>query len=631
LLGLGVFKVSSGESGSLPCYKFADLTIDVGQRRVTRGDDTLELGKLTFDFLRVLVESSPNVVTHDELADKVWGGRSVSPETISQRMLMLRQSLSDDAERPRYVEVLRGQGYRLIGEAHRSGAMQSKPTWLRRNALVALILLLGVGITVVLVRSDYFSPTPATASVAVLPFENLSPNPDDAYFSAGIHEELINRLGQIEALDVIARTSVMQYAGRTVAIAEVGEELNVNAVLEGSVRYSEDRIRITAQLIDAETELNLWSDTYDRRLGEIFAIQSEIAENIANALAAELTPIERDSIRRELTNSPEAYELYLRAIRMQGPGLPALGYFTVLDQAIMLDPQFATAYSARAWGNTQSLLLDLGDQVNFQERRAALEQRVLDDIETAIALDEATTSAALTQLARIHQYNWRASAAMETYERAYEANSNDPTMLAYYATFLAQFGEHAEAIRIAERAVELAPRAQQTIIILANVLQFAGRLEAALATYETAIELSPATTNVAQTNLALLHVALGNRELAERNLKLAESFAIDGNPLLLTQIAYGYSRLGLDEDVDRVLGAFEQAAEGGTRVADIGWAIASLARHDEERTLEWLQRVTENRPYEGYNLIMRIKGNIDNDPILNRPELAQARQTLGTI
>lgn len=614
---------------SLPRYEFADLTIDVGQRRVTRGVDTLELGKLTFDFLRVLVESSPNVVTHDELAAKVWGGRSVSPETMSQRMLMLRQALSDEAEHPRYVEVLRGQGFRLIGEAQRSGAIRSEPTWPRRSAMVALVLL--VGVAVVFVGFRYFSPTPTTASVAVLPFENLSPNPDDSYFAAGVHEELINRLARIEALDVIARTSVMQYAQRPIAISEVGEELNVNAVLEGSVRYSEDRIRITAQLIDAETELHLWSDTYDRTLGEIFAIQSEIAENIAIALAAELTPIERESIRRELTDSSEAYELYLRAIRMQGPGLPALGYFTVLDQAIELDPEFATAYSARAWGNTQSLLIDLGDQADFQERRAALEQRVLDDIETAIALDEATTSAALTQLARIHQYNWRASMAMETYERAYEANPNDPTMLAYYATFLAQFGEHSEAIRIAERAVELAPRSQQTIILLANVLQFAGRLEEALATYETAIELNPTTTNVAQTNVALLHVVLGNRELAERNLSLAESFAIEGNPLLLTQVAYGYSRLGLDEDADRVLRVFEQATEGGTRVADIGWAIASLARHDEESALQWLQRVTENRPYEGYNLIMRIKGNIDRDPTLNRSEFAQVRQALGRI
>lgn len=625
----GAFKVSLGESGSLPRYEFADLTIDVGQRRVTRGADTLELGKLTFDFLRVLVESSPNVVTHDELAEKVWSGRSVSPETISQRLLMLRQALTDEAEHPRYVEVLRGQGYRLIGQAQRSGTIQSEPTWPRRYALVALVLLIGVA--VVFVGSLYFGPTPTTASVAVLPFANLSSNPDDSYFAAGVHEELINRLARIEALDVIARTSVMQYAGRPIAISEVREELNVTAVLEGSVRYSEDRIRVTAQLIDAETELHLWSDTYDRRLGEIFAIQSEIAENIASALAAELTPTERESIRRELTDSPEAYVLYLRAIRMQGPGLPALGYFTVLDQAIMLDPEFATAYSARAWGNTQSLLLDLGDQADFQERRAALEQRVLDDIETAIALDEATTSGALTQLARIHQYNWRVSTAMETYERAYEANPDDPTMLAYYATFLAQFGEHSEAIRIAERAVELAPRSQQTIILLANVLQFAGRLEEALATYETAIELSPTTTNVAQTNAALLHVALGNRELAERNLKLAESFAIEGNPLLLTQVAYGYSRLGLAEDTDRVLLVFEQAAEGGTRVADIGWAIASLARQDEERTLEWLQQVTENRPYEGYHLIMRIKANIDRDPILDRPELAQVRQALGSI
>ena len=620
--------MNSNESELLSRYQFNDLTIDVGQRRVTRGDNTLELGRLTFDLLRTLVESSPNVVTHDELTEKVWGGRLVSPETINQRMLLLRKALSDEAGDPRYVEVLRGQGYRLIGEAQRSRTAYSGTTQPRRFALVSLVLV--VGVAVVFAGSSYFRLTPTKASVAILPFENFSPNQDDSYFAAGVHEEIINRLARIETLDVIARTSVMPYAGHRIAISEISEELNVSAILQGSVRYSEDRIRITAQLIDVKTELYLWSESYDRRSGEILAIQSEVAESIAIALTAELTPIDREELRRELTDSSEAYALYQRATRMQIPGAPPLGYFTLLDQAIMLDPEFAAAYSARAWGNTQLLLLNLGDQAESQDSQAALERRVLGDIETAIALDETTASGALTQLARIHQYNWRASTAMKTYERAYKANPDDPTMLGYYAIFLAQFGEHSKAIRIVERAVELAPRSQHTIIMLGNVLQFAGKLEAALAAYETAIALNP-RSNVAQLNIALLHIALGNKEHAERNLRVAESFALEGLPLLLAQIAYGYGQLGLDKDVERVLRFFRQAAVDGPRIAEIGWAIASLARRNEERTLQWLQRVADNQPYEGYNIIMKIKANVGRDPILSGSNLTQVRQTLGTI
>ena len=148
----------------------------------------------------------------------------------------------------------------------------------------------------------------------MLPLDNLSPNPDDAYFSAGIHEEIITRLAKIKDLNVIARTSVMQYAGAARPIAEIAAELRVGAIMEGSVRYAGDKVRVTGQLIDANDGTHLWTEVYDRNLADIFAIQTDIAMCIADALKAELAPSERESIGRMPTSSQDAYALYLQAM-----------------------------------------------------------------------------------------------------------------------------------------------------------------------------------------------------------------------------------------------------------------------------------------------------------------------------
>ena len=197
---------------------------------------------------------------------------------------------------------------------------------------------------------------PLDNSVAVLPLDNLSPNPDDAYFAAGIHEEILTHLAKIRDLNVIARTSVMQYAGAARPISEIANELRVGAVMEGSVRYAGNRVRVTAQLIEARTGTHLWTDTYDRDLEDIFEIQSDIAKSIAAALKAELLADERRSIEKQPTRFPEAYALYLRAMAiLHEHGIGAMGsreqrstVLSYLDQAIQLDSDFALAYVERA-------------------------------------------------------------------------------------------------------------------------------------------------------------------------------------------------------------------------------------------------------------------------------------------
>ena len=182
-------------------------------------------------------------------------------------------------------------------------------------------------------------------SVAVLPFANLSPNADDAYFAQGIHEEVLNQLAKLDALSVIARTSVLRYADGKTSLPDIARELNVQTVMEGSVRYAGDNVRITAQLIDPKTGTQLWSDAYQRKFDDIFAIQADIAMNIANALRAEFSIEEQREIERPLTTSPEAYALYLQT--RTGRRRPRRR-LKLLERAIALDPSFAAAYGRKA-------------------------------------------------------------------------------------------------------------------------------------------------------------------------------------------------------------------------------------------------------------------------------------------
>lgn len=253
---------SSGRSNDRPelRYHFADLTLDPGRCRLTRANEPIHLGRLTYQMLRVLVESAPNVVSQDEFALKVWKRRFVSSETVAQRVKLLRNALSDRAASPRYVGLVRGHGYRLVQDVKIFTAEGTR---------------------------DH--------RVAVLPFENFSSELRDSYFADGLHEELLTHLAGLTTIRVIARTSVKQYQGTQRPIPEIAAELNAASVMEGSVRYADRRVRVTAQLIDGSTGTHRWAEIFERNLDDIFATQTEIATRIASCLRSEVFCAARNS------------------------------------------------------------------------------------------------------------------------------------------------------------------------------------------------------------------------------------------------------------------------------------------------------------------------------------------------
>ncbi len=306
-------------------YRFSDITLDTARRRVRRGVTDIRLGKLTYDLLLLLVEAAPRVVTQDEVAKRLWGDRVATPDTIRQRVKLLRKALSVDPDQPRYFSVVRGQGYRLIPDVESLSISPPTSNLARRRLLVAgITLLVAAPLSLIywrdlVTQSGTESPglpalsSPSERSIAVLPFENLSPDPDDAYFVDGIHNDLLTQLFKIGSLKVISRTSVSEYQDGEKNLRQIGEELGVAAILEGSVQRSGEIVRINVQLIDAESDEHLWAERYDRELTaeSLFAIQSEMAMSIAEALQATLSPQDLVRLNDVPTVSTRAYNFYL--------------------------------------------------------------------------------------------------------------------------------------------------------------------------------------------------------------------------------------------------------------------------------------------------------------------------------
>ena len=370
--------MTTSADGAPSNYRFADLTLDVARRCVTRHGQRVELKALDFDLLRFLVQQAPNVVNADVLAEKVWGRHFVSPENVAQRVMLLRQSLADDAGKPRYIETVRNKGYRLIPVVEKTSAEPVRATPLRRRwvfgSVAALLAALGATAAYRLVGMSE-RPPPSPTSIAVLPFENLTPDPENAYFAASMRDLIVSQLTKIGGLKVIP---VRPGAGAQRALAEIGRDLGVATVLDGSVYYAGGNLRVTPRLTDAAAGVSLWSSSYERARTDILELQADIALDVARALSVELSAAERERVQRVQTTNPRARDLYVLASALACCSGGGLGAVDVIDEALELDRAFTEAWVAKAHIRFSAAAVDPGRaaehaRLGEQAARRALE------------------------------------------------------------------------------------------------------------------------------------------------------------------------------------------------------------------------------------------------------------------
>ena len=449
-------------------------------------------------------------------------------------------------------------------------------------------------------------------SVAVLPFANLSLDPQDAFFAAGIHEETLNQLAKVRNISVISRTSVLRYEDSDLSIPEIAAELNVETVMEGSVRYADGSVRVTAQLIDPETDLNLWSESYNRDLADVFAIQADIAMNIANALQAEFSPADQARIESLPTNSPAAYSVYLKALTTRSEGTGA--WISAMDQAIALDPEFALAYAWKAHGHTWDLL---GFRGASPDEASESERIIRESANQALTLDP-SLGLAHAALAFAHMANWRGAEADQAFERAYELGV-DADILMAYGRFKRYRGEYARAIPLLRRAVELDPNNFDSQVQLGIAYLWARNFDAAVDSLERALDLNP-TDIGALVQLAFTEIGRDNDEDAIRHLQIVEQFQI--NTFRLSQLALGHARLGRRDDAQRLFGEFEESANENP-VGNAVWARAYVAIGDYQRALERLEAAVDERVPTDLPTLSRFAANPLDDPELDSLEFEE--------
>lgn len=449
-----------------PVYRVADLAVDPSQARVSRDGVEIELPKLSFDLLVALIERAPAIVSPDELMAAVWPGLVVSPETISQRIKLLRGALGDDFREPRYVAGVRGRGYRLVPDVQTGSTPRNAgspvagppPTPLSRTKwAVAALAVLALAMVLVLRRDPAAPNLPAPRrSVAVLPFESVDDAPRSKELALGVSEALLHQLAAVQELSVTARTSSAAAAASKDDARTIGRRLRVHYLLEGSVQHEGERLRVTAQLIDTDTGEHVWSMRFDRRPQDVFQMQDEIALAVTRALKLSLDASAADRLLVRRTANLDAYFAYLQgralAVTMRiGDLKAAAGQF---EQATKLDPGFAAAYVELAAARMQVAEFDItaDRQENFDDARVDSAKL----LERALALDPGNAEA-FAQRAYLRAFGDLAAAELDYRKSISLAPSYAPAYEGLAGVLYETPARRNEALAMIERARALDP------------------------------------------------------------------------------------------------------------------------------------------------------------------------------
>ena len=444
----------SGNRDSEPAasrVRLAELEVDLATGTVWRDGKRLDLPELSFRLLAVLISHAPGGVGKDELIREVWGDVVVGDETLAQRVRLLRQALNEDSQNPRFITSVRGRGYRLICPVEAASSALA-PGSRRLQWLTAAAALVAV---VFLILQNFDAPpgnspaiVPRTSNIiAVLPFQDLSPDQSNGFFADGMQEELLTRMSGLQELAVVSRTSVERYRDSDKSLPQIAADLGADAIIEGSVRIDARKLRITVQLIDGSSDVHLWAETYDRELSieNVFAIQQEVADNIAQALKLEFTA---NKTSFDLpTNDLDAYNQYLlgryHTFRQTPENLELA--VTYLSKATELDPQFAEAYAALGWAYS-FLGTAYGNYAPAEAYPKAREAAL-----RAIAIDSNLANARSLYADILTWYDWDFVMAEQEYLRTIEI---DPLNVLGYALFLSCLERHDEAIALVEQRIE---------------------------------------------------------------------------------------------------------------------------------------------------------------------------------
>jgi TolB-like protein/DNA-binding winged helix-turn-helix (wHTH) protein/Tfp pilus assembly protein PilF len=605
--------------------RFGIYEVSLHSGEVRKAGLRIRVQQQPMKLLEILLEHQGEVVTREELRSRVWPNESFGDfdQALNIAIGKLRSALGDSAENPRFIETLPKRGYRFIADVsfvdtdarpkrpepaagdHPGPERKAEPgdkfqdvgltvpskhrLWPTPRVIVALALVLSL---LAFFAWRFRSRAPASTgirSIAVLPLENLSGDASQNYFADGMTDELITDLAQISALRVISRTSVMAYKGARKPLPQIARELNVDAVVEGTVLRSGDQVRITAQLIEASTDQHLWSQSYEGELRDTLALQNRVASAIADQIRINLTPLEQAALKNVKVVNPEAYESYLKGRyfwnKRTADGLKAaLAYFT---QAIEEDPQYAQAYSGLA--DTYALLGDwqyavMTPKEAFPKAKAA----AIKALELDSTLGEAHNSLAFV----LDAFDWNLDDGGKEFRRAIELNPGYATAHHWYAWHLSLLGQFDEAIAEMRKAESLDPLSLIINADVAELLVIAHHYDESIAQSRKTIEMDP---NFALAHNQLAQAYLQKHMYSEAVPELQRAVQLSGgSPTIVANLARAYVASGKRSEAVRLLNDLKKRSiHGYSNGSEIATIYASLG--DTDQAMNWLEKAYEER------------------------------------
>jgi TolB-like protein/DNA-binding winged helix-turn-helix (wHTH) protein/Tfp pilus assembly protein PilF len=633
-------------------FHFGDFTLDQSRYRLQRGERILRLERQPMELLFLLVDKRGELVTRDEVAHRLWGNTVFVEidQSINTAIRKVRIALHDDPETPRFVETVIGKGYRFAApvvvngegtlsakatlpgtpqppQTGQSEAIAATATQRMHRRLPVLMLLASIGAVIAILASGWIaarhvrntrsSAHPGIKSLVVLPLKNLSGDPGQEYLADGMTEALVSRLSSIHDLRVISRTSSMRLKNSNLSVPEIANELQVDVVVEGSVIRDGNRIRVTAQLIRGTTDEHFWSETYDRELPDVLALQSDVAQAIARKVEVTVTGKEEQRLTASHTVLPEAYESYLKGLSLlnysntQADIKKSIPYF---EEAIRRDPAFAPAYVGLADAHADLEMVVVGGDPHRERPKVASAVR------KALELDPNLAEAHVL-LAGIAQEQWHWAEAETEYRRALELNPNNSDGYAGLAHWLLCQGRTDEALASAERARELDRLGSKTSDV-AWILFQSRHYDQAIRELRSSLAVRP---NGADRLWVLGFTLVINGQAREAIPLLERAAALAHRSSgFIDVLGAAYARAGRRSDALRILAELKRRKRHGY-VAAASFVIVYLGLGENEQAFAWLEEAYKERS----NMLQFVKVHPLFDPLRGDPRFIDLLHRVG--
>jgi len=613
--------------------RFDVFELDLRTGELRKRGVKIRLQEQPFLILRALLENPGQIVTREELKKKIWPEDTFVDfdHGLHAAVNRLREALNDSADNPRFVETLARRGYRFVGQIAADpqnvnqvpvqpvmpASSPGKPEPFVRNSWTGLLagfvtaIVIGVilvGFNVRGLRDWLFgSGRGHIRSLAVLPLENVTSDPEHEYISEGMTEDLTTQLSQLQNLKVISHTSVLPYKKANKPLREVARELNVDAIVEGAVELAGNHVRITAQLVDAATDQHIWAQTYDREFKDVLILQAEVTQDIAKQIALELTPQQQQKLASDVHPvNPEAYQDYWLGRyywnQRTASGLAKAGQF--FGQAIQKDPNYAPAYSGLS--DYYAFLTLLGGPEVLPPSQAMAKAKSA--AEKAVQLDGSSAEAHASRGHILHNYDWNFDGAEREFKKAIELNPNYATAHHWYAHLLMQVGRTQQALEEAERAQQLDPMSPFVNQGLARQYYLSRQYDKSIYQCRIALEKDAAYLP-SRIQVALDYEQQGMTAEAVSELEQARSLAAGyagqrggqspgtpstDLPIVHGMLGYAYARAGRTADAQNELAQLK--AIGQHRYVPPSYlAIISMALGHNDDAFSWLNRAYQDR------------------------------------